>query len=117
MIGMINPHSREGHKFVITAIEYTTKWVEAIPIKSVTQEKVIAFLTEYIITRFGVPQRLIMDNGQNFKGKDMQAFCKKFHITQTFSSIYYPQGNSQVEATNKTLKTILAKTWDRYCCD
>ena len=39
----------------------------------------------------------------------MQVFCKKFYITQTFSSIYYPQGNGQVEATNKILKSILAK--------
>jgi len=87
---MINPHSREGHKFLITNTEYTTKWVEFIPMKSVTQETIIAFLTEYIITRFGVPQRLMMDNGPNLKGKDMQAFCKNFHITKTFSSVYYP---------------------------
>lgn len=54
-----------------------------------------------------------MDNGQNFKGKDMQAFCKKFYITQTFSFVYYPQGNGKVERTNKILKTILAKIWDK----
>ena len=82
--------------------------------KIVIQENIIAFLIEYIITRFGVPQRLIMDNGPNLKGKDMQGFCKKFHITQTFSSVYYSQGNGQVEATNKTLNSILAKTWDKY---
>jgi len=81
------------------------------------QEKIIKFLIEYIITRFGVPQRLIMDNGSNLKGKDMQAFCKKFHITQTFSSIYYPQGNGQAKATNNTLKSILSKTWDKYKID
>lgn len=113
LIGMINPYSR-GHKFAIIAIKYTTKWAESIPIKSITQGKIIAFLIEYIITRFGVPKRLIMDNGPNLKGKDMQAFCKKFHITQTFSSVYYPQGNGQVEATNKILKSILSKTWDKY---
>jgi len=55
-----------------------------------------------------------MDNSPNIKGKDMQAFYKKFHIIQTFSSIYYPQGNGQAEATNKTLKSILAKTWDKH---
>ena len=61
-----------------------------------------------------MPQRLIMDNGQNFKGKEMQDFCKKFHITKSFYSIYYPQGNDQAKATNKMLKSILAKTWDKY---
>ena len=82
--------------------------------KSITQEKIIAFLIENIITRFSVPQRLIMDNGRNFKGKEIKAFCKKFHIIQSFSSVYYPQGNGQVEATNKTIKIILSKNWDRY---
>lgn len=55
-----------------------------------------------------------MDNGQNFKGKDMQAFCKKFHIIQTFSLVYYPQGNRQAEETNKIFKSILSKTSDKY---
>lgn len=55
-----------------------------------------------------------MDNGINFKGKDMKSFSKKFHITQTFSSVYYPQENGQDKASNKTIKSILAKTWDRY---
>jgi len=111
---MINPHYREGHKFVITATEFTTKWMEAILMKLITQIKIIALLIENIITRFGLPPRLIMDNGPNFKGKDMKAFCKKFHIVQIFSSIYYPQGNGQTEATNKKIKSILAKTWDKY---
>jgi len=52
-----------------TATEFTTKWVEAIPMKSVTQDKIIAFLIENIITRFGVTQRLITDNGQILKVK------------------------------------------------
>jgi len=55
-----------------------------------------------------------MENGPNFKGKNMKAFCKKFHIAQTFSSIYDAQGNGQAEATNKIIKSILAKTWDNY---
>ena len=114
LIDMINPHFREGHKFVIIAIKFTTKWVEAIPMELVTQTKIIAFLTENIITRLGVPQRLIMENGPNFKGKIMKAFCKKFLIAQTFSSLYYPQGNGQAEASNKTIKSILTKIWEKY---
>jgi len=55
LIGFINPHSREGHKFIITAIDFTTKWVEAILMKSMTHDKIISFLIENIITWFGVP--------------------------------------------------------------
>jgi len=106
---MINPHSREGNKFVITTTKFTTKWVEAIPMKSITQTKIIAFLIKNIIIRFVVPQRLIMENSPNFKGKDMKAFYKKFHIAKTFSFIYYLQGNGLSEATNKIIKIILTK--------
>jgi len=50
-----------------------------------------------------------MDNGANFTGKDVTKFCKKMKIDQRFSLVYYPQGNGQVEVTNKTIKKILAK--------
>lgn len=56
IIGLINPYSRDGKKFIIIATKYTTKWVEAIPMKSVTQEKIMKFLIENIITRFGIIQ-------------------------------------------------------------
>lgn len=78
MIGIINPHSSKGHKFIIIATKFTTKLVEAIPRKSITQDKIITFLVENIITRFGVPKRLIMENGPKFEGKYMKEFCKKF---------------------------------------
>ena len=81
---MIHPHSKEGHKFIIIATKYTIKWVEAIPMKSITQEKVIAFLTKNIITQIGVPQWLIMDNGQNFKGRICKHFVKSFILHKPF---------------------------------
>lgn len=77
--------------------------------KLVTQDKIITFLIENTITRFRVPQRLIIDNEKKFKGNDMKAFCKKIHIGQTFSSVYYSQGNDQVEASNKIIKSIWKK--------
>lgn len=54
--------------------------MEATPIKSITQDKIIAFLTENIIIIFGVPQWLIMDDGPNIKGNNMKDFYKKFYI-------------------------------------
>lgn len=55
-----------------------------------------------------------MENSPNFKGKDMKAFYKKFHIAKTFSFIYYLQGNGLSEATNKIIKIILTKIQDKY---
>lgn len=71
-------------------------------------------MIENIITRIGVQQQLIIDNGKNFKGKEMKYFCKKFYINQKFSLVYYAQGNGKIEASNKTIKSILLKIWDRF---
>jgi len=89
-MGVINPPSSEGHKFILVATEYYTKWVEAISLKIAIQKHIINFIKEYIICRFGIPQRLIMDDGTNFIGKDVIEFCKKIKIDQRFSSVYYP---------------------------
>ena len=79
-MGVINPPSSEGHKFILVAIEYYTKWFEAIPLKIAIQKHVINFIKEYIICRFGIPQRLIMDNGENFTRKYINELYKKIKI-------------------------------------
>lgn len=52
------------------------------------------------------------DNGTPFKNQEVDTLCRKFEITQHFSTRYYPQGNGQAEATNKTILKILKKNVD-----
>jgi hypothetical protein len=54
-IGQINPPSSKGHKFVLLATDYFTKWVKAIPLKKVTSENMVEFAKEHIVYRFGIP--------------------------------------------------------------
>jgi hypothetical protein len=54
-IGEINPHSSAQHKWILTATDYFTKWVEAIPTKRATDSVVIDFLEDHILSRFGCP--------------------------------------------------------------
>ena len=61
MIGQIYPPSSKGHKFILVANDYFTKWVEAIPLKKVTSANMIDFLKEHIIYRFGIPQTITTD--------------------------------------------------------
>jgi hypothetical protein len=49
LIGQINPPSSKGHKFVLLATDYFTKWVEAIPLKKVTSENMVEFVKEHVI--------------------------------------------------------------------
>ena len=58
-----------GHEYILVAIDYFTKWVEATSYKSVTQAMVAQFLKHNIICRYGVPGELIIDSGANLNGK------------------------------------------------
>jgi hypothetical protein len=49
LIGQIYPPSIKGHKFVLVATDYFTKWVEAIPNKTVTSGNMIDFVKEHIV--------------------------------------------------------------------
>ncbi len=68
------------------------------------------FILNHIICRYGVPSEIITNNGDQFKNKDLKQLCKKFKIKQHWSSIYFPQGNGQAEASNKTILKILHRT-------
>jgi ribonuclease HI len=63
LIGQINPPSSKGHKFVLLATGYFTKWVEAIPLEKVTSENMVEFVKEHIIYRFGIPQTITTNQG------------------------------------------------------
>ena len=110
LVGKIHPSSSSGHKFIITVMEYFTKWVEAIPLSAAIGKHVALFILNHIICRYGIPSPIVTDNGGQFKNKDLKQLCKKFQIKQNWSSIYYPQGNGQAEASNKTLLKILHRT-------
>ncbi|XP_043699922.1 uncharacterized protein LOC122650587 [Telopea speciosissima] len=112
LIGKITPSATRGHCFIIVATDYFTKWVEAVPMKGVSQAEVIQFLKSHIIHRFGLPETVKCDNGSVFVGDEVVAFAAELGITFTHSTSYYVQGNGQAEASNKILKGCLAKVVD-----
>ena len=61
-----------SHKYILVAIDYFTKWVEAISYKSVTQAVVARFLKHNIICSYNVPGELFTDNKTNLNGKMIQ---------------------------------------------
>ncbi|XP_050238123.1 uncharacterized protein LOC126687609 [Mercurialis annua] len=66
LIGKIYLGSSDGHTFAIIATCYFTKWVEAKPLKSSTQEAMIKFFKEYIVHRHGLPESITTDQGTMF---------------------------------------------------
>ena len=80
-----------------------------MPLRKATRGAVANFIIENIIVRFGVPHRIISDNGTPFVNSDIRKMLEFYQVKHHLSSPYYPQGNRQVEATNKTLIKIISK--------
>ncbi|XP_059310446.1 uncharacterized protein LOC132061813 [Lycium ferocissimum] len=114
VIGPIEPAASNGHRFILVAIAYFTKWVEASSYKSVTKKVVVDLVRNNIICRFRIPESIITDDGANLNSDLMREIFKKFKITHRNSTPYRPQMNGAVEAANKNIKRILRKMIDNY---
>ncbi|RVW77667.1 hypothetical protein CK203_053394 [Vitis vinifera] len=69
IIGNISPKSFSGHEYILVAIDYFTKWVEAASYARLMAAKVTKFIRSHIICRYGVPHELISDRGVHFRGE------------------------------------------------
>ncbi|XP_038687510.1 protein NYNRIN-like [Tripterygium wilfordii] len=78
LIGKIYPPSSKHHTFIIVAIDFFTKWVEAIPLEEIAQENVIEFIKNHIIYRFGIPQTIMVDHGTSPNGERVKALLEEF---------------------------------------
>ena len=72
------------------------------------------FIKENIIVRFGVPHKIISDNGTPFVNNDVRKMLEFYQVKHHRSSPYYPQGNGQAKATNKTFIKIISKISQEY---
>ena len=94
-------------KFIIVAVEYFTKWAEAEPLATITEQKIRNFVWRAIICRFGIPRALVSDNGKQFDNAKFRDFCAELGIKNYYSSPAHPQTNGQAEVTIRTLKAAL----------
>nr|GEZ97396.1 reverse transcriptase domain-containing protein [Tanacetum cinerariifolium] len=91
-------------KFLIVAMDYFTKWVEAKAVATITGEQVKRFVWDNIVCRFGIPGEIISYNGKQFADNPFKDWCDKLNITQRFSSVKHPQSNGLVERANQSLR-------------
>lgn len=106
------PRAPGQRKFLIVAINYFSKWVEAEPLVTIATEKVKQFIWRSIICRYNVPESIVTDNGAQFASHDFQDYCAKYRIKVKYASVEYLQCNGQVEAVNKTIVKGLKKRLD-----
>jgi hypothetical protein len=99
-----------GKQYILVAIDYLSKWVEAVALPTNDAKVVINFLKNCIFARFGVPRALISDEGTHFLNKLMENLLRKYNVKHRISTPYHPLTSGQVEVSNLQIKQILEKT-------
>lgn len=114
VIGEIKPTDSNGHRFILVAIDYFINWVEAASFASVTKSVVSRFIKHNLICRYGIPERIITDNGINLNNTMITELCTQFQIKHHNSSPYRPKMNGAIEVDNKNIKKIIQKMTVTY---
>ncbi|GKE11390.1 reverse transcriptase domain-containing protein, partial [Tanacetum coccineum] len=90
-------------KFLIVAMDYFIKWIEAKAVVTISGTQVKKFLWDNIVCRFGLPGEIVSDNSKQFSGDPFKDWCEKLNIIQHFASVKHPQSNRLVERANRSL--------------
>ena len=99
-----------GNLYILLAVYYVSKWVEAIACKVNDHKVVLKFLREHIFSRFGMPKAIISDNGKHFCNRPFKVLVKRYRMVHRLTTSYHPQTCGQVELANKEIKQNLEKT-------
>jgi hypothetical protein len=102
------PSSR-GNKYILVAVDYLSKWVEAKALPTNDARVVVKFLKS-LFARFGAPRAIISDRGTHFCNDQFAKVMLKYGVTHRLSTAYHPQTSGQVEVSNRGLKRILERT-------
>ncbi|KAJ9565994.1 LOW QUALITY PROTEIN: hypothetical protein OSB04_001960 [Centaurea solstitialis] len=95
--------------YILVAVDYVSKWVEAMACHSNDAKTVIKFLQKQIFSRFGTPRALISDEGTHFINRMLEEVLEKYDIRHRVATAYHPQTNGLAELSNREIKGILAK--------
>ena len=99
-----------GNLYILLAVDYVSKWVEAIPTRTNDASAVAKFLRTHIFTRFGTPRALITDGGTHFCNKMVDKVLQKYGVRHRTSLAYHPHANGQAKVSNREIKSIMEKT-------
>ena len=91
-------------------------WAEVEELANIRDVDVKKFVWRNLVTRFGVPESLVSDNGLQFDSKTFRKFCSNIEIRNRYSTPAYPQSNGQAEATNKAIVNGLKKRLEGAKC-
>ena len=101
--------TQRGYKYLLTFVDAFTKYVDAVPLRSISAEVVARAFVENIVTRNGIPEILISDRGTQYTSKLMKEICKLLQLKHILCTPYSPQASGQVERTHRVYADMIAQ--------
>ena len=98
-----------NNKFILVAVDYVSKWVEAVASPTADSSVVRKLFQKIIFPRFGVPRVVISDGGSHFINHQFDNMLTKYGVKHKVATPYHPQTSGQVEVSNREIKSILQK--------
>ena len=107
-LDLVGPlQASSGYTHVLTVIDRTSRWLEAVPLSSTTTTDCwMAFLSCWV-SRFGVPAVLTTDQGPQFSSSAWSSLCQQFGVKHVMTTPYHPESNGMVERVHRRLKDAL----------
>jgi hypothetical protein len=103
------PPAQGNLRYVVLAVEYFSKWIEAKPLATITSAIVQKFFWQNIVCRFGVPKAITVDNGTQFDAETFKDFCDQIGTKIHFASVRHPESNRLVERANANIMMGIMK--------
>jgi transposase InsO family protein len=101
------PASSDGHLYLLTIIDRSTRWFEAVPLQNMEASTCVdAFIANWV-ARFGVPETVTTDRGAQFTYALWSSACTSLGIKHVLTTAYHPQSNGMVERVHRQLKDAL----------
>ncbi|XP_041439585.1 uncharacterized protein LOC121400486 [Xenopus laevis] len=120
LIGPLSRPSRSGKQYILTVVDYATRYPEAVALRKIDAPTVADALIQ-IFRRVGFPSEILSDQGPQFTSQLLQCLWQRCGVRPIHSSPYHPQTNGLCERFNGTLKSMLRtfvesgeKDWERY---
>ena len=104
----ISPPSEKGHQYILTLVDYATKYPEAVPLKNIKTETVAEALLD-MYSRLGIPEEVLSNLGTQFVSKCMEKVSRLLSIKRLTTTPYHSICNGLIERFNGTLKKMLRR--------
>ena len=120
IVGPIEPHSERKSRYILTMIDYATRYPEAVALPGIETERVAEALVE-MFSRVGIPDELLLDCGSQFTAEVMKEVSQLLSLQQITTTPYHSICNDLIERFHMALKQMLRrmcaerlKDWDKY---